>query len=65
MRHEDREEPVAVGGRLGNESGAIAGQVEQPPAGARPDRQLARLYGKMLRNASRRRPRPPIAGAES
>jgi hypothetical protein len=63
--HEDRQEPVAAIRGRGREPGTVAGQVDQSPAAAGPDRQLAGLYGKMLRMASRRRPIPPPAGADS
>ena len=68
VRDEHRQQPVAAAGRLGglgNKPGALARQVEEPAPRPRPDRQFAADYGKMLRSASRRRPRPPIAGAES
>ena len=67
MRDEDREEAVApaVLGRLGDERLAGTGEVVQPAAAPRADRQLARLYGKMLRIASRSRPSPPPTGADS
>jgi hypothetical protein len=65
VRDEHRQQPVLAGGRVGRERGAPLGQVEQPAPVARPDRQFARLYGKMLRMASRSRPRPPPAGADS
>ena len=62
---EHRQQPVLAGGRVGRERGAVPSQVEQPAPVPRPDRQLACLYGKMLRMASRSRPRPPPAGADS
>jgi len=65
VRHEDREQPVFAGGRVGRECDALSGQVEQPSPVPGPDGQFARLYGKMLRIASRSRPRPPPAGADS
>ncbi len=65
VRDEQRQQPVLAGGRVGRERGALPGQVEQPAPVPRPDRQLARFYGKMLRMASRSRPRPPPAGADS
>ena len=65
VRDEDRQQAVAAVGRLGRERRARAGQVVQAAAAPRADRQLARLYGKMLRSASRIRPSPPPAGADS
>ena len=65
MRYEDRQQPVAAGGDLGDEPRALAGQVDQPAAAARPDRELAAVYGKMLRIASLSRPSPPPTGADS
>ena len=65
VRDEDRQEPVAAIGCLGDERRACRGQVVQAAAAPGPDRQLARLYGKMLRIASRSRPSPPPAGADS
>ena len=65
VRDEDREEPVGPVGCVGDERRADRGQVVQAAAVPRSDRQLARLYGKMLRNASRSRPIPPPAGADS
>ena len=47
------------------ERGAGRGQVGQATRRPGADRELARVYGKMLRSASRIRPRPPIAGADS
>ena len=65
VRDEHRQQPVLIRGRVGRERGAFPGQVEQPAPVPRPDRQLARLYGKMLRIASRSRPSPPPTGADS
>ena len=62
MRHEDRQQPV---GLVGDEPGAGLGQVRQARVGPGPDRELGRPYGKMLRSASRMRPIPPPAGADS
>jgi hypothetical protein len=65
VRHEHGQEPVTAAGRLGREGTTLAGQIEQPATRAGPDRKLPRLYGKMLRMASRRRPSPPATGADS
>jgi hypothetical protein len=62
MRDEDREEAVRL---VGDEGRAGARQVRDPRTGPRPDRERLRPYGKMLRSASRRRPRPPPPGADS
>jgi hypothetical protein len=64
MRDEDRQQAVA---RIdvGQEGRARSGQVGQPAGRPGPDRQLTRLYGKMLRRASRIRPMPPPTGADS
>ena len=64
VRDEDGEQAVA---RLdvGEERGAGRGQVGDATGRTRPDRELAGLYGKMLRRASRMRPSPPMAGADS
>ena len=61
---EDGEQAV---GRLdvGQERGAGRGQVGDAAGRTRPDRELPSLYGKMLRRASRIRPSPPMAGADS
>jgi hypothetical protein len=64
VRDEDQEEPVACPDFL-EEGLARRGEVREAAARDGPDRQLARVYGKMLRNASRRRPSPPRAGADS
>ncbi len=61
---EDRQEAV-VGADVGEERRAGRGQVGQAARRARRDGELARVYGKMLRSASRIRPSPPIAGADS
>src|SRR6185295_9306357 len=65
VRDEDREQAVAVIGHGTDERLALGGQVEQSTLAPRPDRDLTRLYGKMLRMASRRRPSPPPTGADS
>jgi hypothetical protein len=65
VRHEDRQEAVAAVRGVRRERGAIGGEVDQAAVVAGPDRQLAALYGKMLRSASRSRPKPPPAGADS
>jgi hypothetical protein len=64
MRDEDGEQAI---GRLdvGQERCAGGGQVGQAACRTGPDCELASLYGKMLRRASRIRPSPPIAGADS
>ena len=64
VRHEDGQQPI-TGIDVGEEVFAGAGQIGQAARRAGPDRQLAGVYGKMLRSASRRRPRPPRAGADS
>jgi hypothetical protein len=64
MRDVDRQQPVS-GTDLVKERLAGAGQVRQPPFRAGPNRQLACVYGKTLRSASRSRPNPPRAGADS
>lgn len=65
MRHEHREEPVAGPRPFGDEPPAGSGEVGESALVARPDREPGRLYGKMLRRASRIRPRPPMTGADS
>jgi hypothetical protein len=62
MGHEDRQQAV---GLVGDERGARVGQVRKPRVGPGPDSDLGRPYGKMLRSASRMRPIPPPAGADS
>jgi hypothetical protein len=64
MRDEDGEQ--AIGRRdVLQERGAGRRQIGQAACRSGPDRQLASLYGKMLRSASRIRPSPPMAGADS
>jgi hypothetical protein len=65
VRHEDRQQPVAVSGCLGDVRDTLGGQVDQAATTARAYDQDPAVYGKMLRNASRIRPRPPPAGADS
>ncbi len=65
VRDEDRQESVPTGGRVAREPGAVGGQVDEPAAATGPDRELLRVYGKMFRIASRSRPIPPPAGADS
>ena len=62
--HEDRQE-TGVRADIGQEGRAGRRQVGETAGRSRPDRELAGLYGKMLRRASRIRPMPPIAGADS
>ena len=62
VRDEDGEQPVRLGS---NEPGTRLGQVEQAARAPGPDAELERPYGKMLRIASRRRPRPPPTGVDS
>ena len=64
VRDEDRQQSV-IGFDVGKERGARRRQVRDTARRAGPDRQVARLYGKMLRSASRIRPMPPPAGADS
>jgi hypothetical protein len=64
VRHEDRQQPVG-GTDVGEERSTFGGEIRQPAARSGPDGKLARVYGKMLRRASRSRPRPPRAGADS
>jgi len=65
VRHEHRQEPVAGPRRGPGERLALAGQVDECGTVPGPDRDLAGLYGKMLRIASRSRPSPPPTGADS
>jgi hypothetical protein len=65
VRHEDVEQAVGVRPDLGDEARAGRRQVEESPARPGPDGQLALVYGKIDRRASRSRPRLPNAGADS
>lgn len=65
MGHEDGQEAVAAVRRVGDEARTVTGQIDQSATVARPEGQLPRFYGKMLRKASRRRPSLPPAGADS
>lgn len=65
VRHEDREQPIPLVGDIVKEGSAGRCQVGDPAGRTRPDAERAGLYGKMLRSASRMRPRPPPAGADS
>ena len=62
--NEDGEQAV-LGLDIAQERRAGRGQVGQAARRPGPDRELASLYGKMLRRASRILPRPPIAGTDS
>jgi hypothetical protein len=64
VRDEDRQEPLG-GADVGQERVALGGEIGQTAARPGSDSQLAGVYGKMLRSASRSRPRPPRAGADS
>jgi hypothetical protein len=64
VRDEHRQQPIARADVV-QEGGARRGQVGDAARGPGADAEGARLYGKMLRRASRMRPRPPIAGADS
>lgn len=63
--HEDGQEAVPSPAPLGDEPPAGRRQVGEAPLGPGPDLEPDALYGKMLRRASRSRPIPPIAGADS
>jgi hypothetical protein len=65
MRYEHRQKAVPVLGNVGEERGTGRSQVGDPAGRTRPDAERSGLYGKMLRSASRIRPRPPPAGADS
>ena len=65
VRDEHRQQAVAIDRDVGHETGAVCGQVDEATPAPRPDRQLASVYGKMLRIASRSRPSPPPTGADS
>ena len=65
VRDVHRQQSVPSPGMLGDEPAARIRQVGEPALGPGPDLEPQRLYGKMLRSASRNRPRPPLAGADS
>ena len=65
VRDEDRQQAVALVGDVVEEGRAGGRQVGQAAGRPGPDRQLPGVYGKMLRRASRTRPRLPPAGADS
>jgi hypothetical protein len=62
--NEDRQETLARPD-LVEKCLARAGEVRQTATGTSPNRDFAAVYGKMLRRASRSRPSPPRAGADS
>jgi hypothetical protein len=62
--HEHGEQAVA-GLDVGEERRAGRGQVGQAARSPSSYGELASVYGKMLRSASRILPRPPIAGTDS
>ena len=64
MRDEDREQAV-LGADVLDEGRARGGQIGHSARGTGPDAESPGLYGKMLRRASRIRPSPPMAGADS
>ena len=64
VRDEQRQQSVGRPEVI-QEGGAGGRQVGDATCGPGPDGEGARLYGKMLRSASRIRPSPPIAGADS
>jgi hypothetical protein len=64
VRDEYRQQPI-LRADVGEERGTSRRQICDPARRPRSDREKAGLYGKMLRSASRMRPRPPIAGADS
>lgn len=65
MGHEHRKQPIAACRALGDEPSAGSRQVAEATRVTGRDSELKRLYGKIDRRASRIRPRPPIAGADS
>ena len=65
MGYEDGQEPILALRRVRGEGRTRGGQVEQSATATGPDGQLSCVYGKMLRMASRSRPSPPPAGADS
>src|SRR4051794_7960694 len=65
MWHEHGQQAVTAGSVLGDEPPAGIGQIREAALAARRDGELERVYGKIERSASRMRPSPPIAGADS
>ena len=65
VRHEDGQQAIVVTRHVREKRRAGRRKVGDPPGRAGPDAELTGLYGKMLRRASRRRPIPPPAGADS
>ena len=65
VRHEDGQEAIGAARGVREKGRAGRRQIGDPPGRARPDAELTRLYGKMLRSASRSRPILPPAGADS
>jgi hypothetical protein len=65
MRHEHGQEAIAILGDVAEECGTGRGQVGDPARGPGSNAEGSGLYGKILRSASRIRPRPPPAGADS
>jgi len=80
VRHEDGQQPIPSPGLLGDEAPAGAGQVGEAPLAPGPNLDPDGLhpvsvadgagtvepgYGKIERSASRIRPSPPLAGADS
>lgn len=63
--YEHRQEAIPLLGDIGEEGGAGRAQVRDAAGRAGLDAERSGLYGKMLRSASRIRPRPPPAGADS
>jgi hypothetical protein len=64
MWDEQRQQTI-TGADVIKEGGTGRGQIGDAARGPGADGQGACLYGKMLRSASRMRPSPPIAGADS
>ena len=64
MRDEHRQQAV-VRADVIEERRTGGGQVGETSGRTGPDAEFAGLYGKMLRSASRNRPIPPPAGADS
>ncbi len=65
VRHEDRQQAVCILRNVRQERRTGSRQIGETAGGASPYRELSRLYGKMLRRASRSRPIRPPAGADS